>query len=189
MIIEPGGKLPEETARAFAAFCKYRDLDPSIRSIERAARTQPDKPARRAVVSQWHTWSSSYGWVARVEKWDEHVDRQNRLAQIKEAREMGERHARTARAIQAKAIERLQTLAATELKPGDVIRMLAEGIRIERTAVGLPSDHLRVDSGPVDHDTQRAVTEQVNSDPEARDLAYQLMRRLSDQRRTDDDES
>ena len=51
---------------------------------------------------------------------------------------MGERHAREARALQAKAVERLRGLQPEELGPADVLRYFAEAAKLERLALGEP---------------------------------------------------
>lgn len=60
-------RLPEETPRAYAHYVAYRDMPPSMRSIERVATAAgiQAKPLR--------TLSSKHRWVERVAEWDKRV--------------------------------------------------------------------------------------------------------------------
>jgi hypothetical protein len=51
---------------------------------------------------------------------------------------MAERQAKEARALQAKALERLKALKAEELGPADVLRYFVEAAKLERLALGEP---------------------------------------------------
>lgn len=57
---------------------------------------------------------------------------------VKEKVEMLYRHAEIGRKMQKKALERLDTIADDELNANASVRLLVEGIRIERDSVGLP---------------------------------------------------
>ena len=51
---------------------------------------------------------------------------------------MNRRHVQIGTALQTKAIERLQHLAADMLGPQDLLRFMTEGVRLERVARGGP---------------------------------------------------
>jgi hypothetical protein len=51
---------------------------------------------------------------------------------------MVERHVREARALQAKALERLRALCPEELGPADLLRFIVEAAKLERLALGEP---------------------------------------------------
>jgi hypothetical protein len=51
---------------------------------------------------------------------------------------MGERHAKEAQGLQAKALERMRTLRPEEMSPGDVLRFFVEAAKLERLALGEP---------------------------------------------------
>ncbi|MEM9467969.1 MAG: hypothetical protein AAGA90_21555 [Actinomycetota bacterium] len=91
-------------------------------------------------MRQVQDWSSpqKYGWADRVRAWDEWVDEEARRELARDAVEMRRRHARAARALQGKALERLQTLDVSELSPKDLVRYLEVGTQIERRALGDP---------------------------------------------------
>jgi hypothetical protein len=136
MQTQPFARRPGESARAFAAFCCYRDLGPK-RSLREACRRFYDgeTPGK---VRQLERWSAAWGWGARAAAWDEELDRQARETQERQRRGMAGRHARLAVACQDKALARLAAMKAEELGPAEVLRYLVEAARLERTAWGEP---------------------------------------------------
>ena len=125
-----------ESARAFGAFCAYRDLGPR-RSLRTAAEKYYGR-ATAAVFRQCITWSGAFQWVERAGAWDRHLDAEARHAQEEARREMAERHVKEARALQSKALERLRTLRPEEMGPADVLRFFVEASKLERLALGEP---------------------------------------------------
>src|SRR5262249_30887465 len=136
-----------ESARAFGAFCAYRDLGPR-RSL-RAAAEAFYRRSSAAVLRQLQTWSGALGWVERAAAWDRHLDAQARHAQEKARRAMAERHSQEARGLQAKALERLRALRPEELGPADVLRYFVEAAKLERLALGEPEAVVEQRGGPV----------------------------------------
>src|ERR1700730_2284984 len=92
-------ELPQGSPRAFGAFCAYRDLGPR-RTLSAAATTFYQRTAA-ALKRQLEKWSSAFRWVERTAAWDQHCDGEARQTQETARREMAERHAREARALQA----------------------------------------------------------------------------------------
>jgi hypothetical protein len=125
-----------ESARAFGAFCAYRDLGPR-RSLRAAAEKFYGRAAA-ALERQVDKWSHAFRWVERANAWDRHLDAQARRTQEEARREMVERHVKEARALQAKAVERLRALRPEELGPADLLRYLVEAAKLERLALGEP---------------------------------------------------
>src|SRR5215208_4540500 len=56
-------RLPQEGPQAYAAFVRYRDLDPQVRSLQVAA-------GRPTVPGRWRHWCLHHHWVQRVSAWD-----------------------------------------------------------------------------------------------------------------------
>lgn len=127
-----------ETARAFAAFCAYRDLGRSRTLVEaaRAFYESPNVGRTSAKVRQVERWSSAHGWVRRVDAYDEEMGRERRLRREQAIYDLEERHARIAQSFQSKVIQRLQTLRVEELSPTDLARWFDVAARIERQALG-----------------------------------------------------
>lgn len=104
-------RQPGESARAFAAFCVYRDA-----GAARSLRAIVDKTS--AKLAQIGAWSRRYGWVNRVEAYDAHMSRLEQAAreQALEAEaqkwarrrlEQREREWATAQALHERAIQML----------------------------------------------------------------------------------
>jgi hypothetical protein len=126
----------KESARAYGAFCTYRDLGP-CRSLRAAAEAFYHHRSA-AGLRQLQTWSATFRWVERAHAWDRHLDAEARQAQQKARRDMAERHAKEAQGLQAKALERLRTLRPEELGPTDVLRFFVDAAKLERLALGEP---------------------------------------------------
>jgi len=67
---QPWDRQPDETAKAFQAFQVYRDMGPH-RSIVKVADEMGYKSPRHV-----KRWSSENDWVARVDKYIDHQDKQ-----------------------------------------------------------------------------------------------------------------
>jgi hypothetical protein len=132
----PWEQQPGESARAFGAFCVYRDLGP--RRTLRAAAAAYYRRTSGTLERQVDKWSSAFRWIERASAWDRHLDDEARQAQEVAHREMAQRHVREARALQAKALERLRTILPEELSPADVLRYFVEAVKLERLALGEP---------------------------------------------------
>src|SRR5687768_11743236 len=90
----PFERQPGESPRAYAAFCRYRDLEPSSRSLDRAWRAaNPAQPSHRRRSKTWAEWSARWGWPERAAAFDAHLDRQKRIALEREQVEASRRHA------------------------------------------------------------------------------------------------
>ena len=176
-----------ESARAFGAFCAYRDLGP-----QRSLRTAAEKFYGRssaAVSRQFQAWSGTFKWVERASAWDQHLDAEVRHAQEEARREMGERHVKEARALQSKALERLRTLRPEEMGPADVLRFFVEASKLERLALGEPDSLQRQEltgkhGGPL---ILSIIEEVVGSKPALQDIVEEVI--TSDNCSTDGQEN
>jgi hypothetical protein len=64
-------RQPRESARAYTAFCTYRDLG-AERSIDKAFRVGREQTVLRA-PRRWFRWSQVFEWARRVKAWDDHL--------------------------------------------------------------------------------------------------------------------
>lgn len=88
-------RLPDESARAYSAFCIYRDLGPD-RSLDlawerRRALSEHGKAsgsARRP--GHWAAWCQKYKWVERAEAYDDSIDEARRSAGAERRRQLRE---------------------------------------------------------------------------------------------------
>ena len=137
---DPWERQPEETPKAFEAFCVYRDLGPE-RSIVKAG-NQLGK--NRVTLEQW---SSKYEWVKRCAAWDTEQDRIARQDQLKEIKKMRKRHAGIASAMLVKAATALQRLPEEEISASDITRMVDIASKLERISRGDVGDVIEERNG------------------------------------------
>lgn len=141
----PWERLPNESPPAWEAFCAYRD--------QRAERSQEAVAKQLGKSRQLLArWSSTHGWVGRCQAYDSHLDRVKRQETEAETRAMSVRYSRIAALASGKVVERLQSLAPDELRPGDIGPLLRNVFEIESRARGIP-DRLVIDAN-VTHDGQ-----------------------------------
>ena len=143
----PWERQAGESARAFGAFCAYRDLG-AHRSLRAAAEAFYGRKGA-SLERQFDRWSRAFGWAERVAAWDRHLDAEACKAQEQARRDMAERHVKEARTLQAKAVERLRAIRPEELAPAEVLRFLVEAAKLERLALGEPETVLEQRFGPV----------------------------------------
>ncbi len=147
----PWDPLPGESAKAYAAFCLYRDRGPR-RTLDEASRRyhappgQVDNPTASARPSRasgtLRAWAERWQWSARALAWDQELERVKSMAQREAVQEMAERHAKEAMMLQSKAVERLRQLRPEELKPRDTLSFLIEAAKLERLARGEPTERV-----------------------------------------------
>jgi len=129
---DPWERQPREAAKAYAAFCAYRDMPAAQRSRWELARQLAKS---RQLVSRW---SARWRWVERAEAWDAELDRQKRLKQVEAIQEMAERQAGIALMYQQKILERLREVDAGQLGIRDLATWLDVATKVEREARGVP---------------------------------------------------
>jgi hypothetical protein len=132
-LMDPTKPLPRESAKAFEAFCAYRDMGPgrSVAKVGLALGKSTTLMAR---------WSGRWAWVARVATWDADTAVKVAMAQQEEIVEMRSRHARISAAFLGKVVSGLAKLDPAELKPGELTRMFDVAMKAERTSRGASSE-------------------------------------------------
>jgi hypothetical protein len=150
-MIVPWEQLPGESAKAYAAFCLYRDQGPN-RSIEATSRlyhshaaprgSQTAQGRRRGASGQIRNWAQRWSWSARARAWDQELEHVKWSQQVEASAEMAERHAREALMLQNKAVERLRLLRPEELGPREILSYLIEAAKLERLARGEPTERV-----------------------------------------------
>lgn len=126
---KPWERQEKESAKAFEAFCIYRDM-----GIQRSVR----KVARELGKSEtlMARWSGNYNWVERATAWDEEQDRIVRQMQLDDIKKMRKRHAEIATDMLVKAAAALEELPADEIKAADISRMVDIASKLERISRG-----------------------------------------------------
>jgi hypothetical protein len=145
----PWEPLPGESAKAYAAFCCYRDLGPrrsldeASRSYHRGSHADGETPSRRRRASGTvRRWADRWNWPARAQAWDRERLRVHLTEQIEAVKEMSKRHLQEAKVLQNKAVQRLSQLQPEELKPRETLDYLIEGTKLERLVLGEPTERV-----------------------------------------------
>lgn len=122
-----------ETSKAYEAFCVYRDLPLSKRTIAEAA----EKLGKHRTGLEH--WAQRYNWKERVLAYDAYMAGLTLIDRKKELDEANKRHVQEARAIQYKAMEALQAMRPEDLKPAEILAFTEKAIDIERRALNVPN--------------------------------------------------
>lgn len=130
---KPWERQPEETTKAFEAFCTYRDMGRE-RSLSKVAEKQQKSGS---LIGRW---SRENDWVNRAAKWDDEQERIERETaqkeQAKAIKDMRKRHADLGQAMLIKAARALARIPDDEVKPGDISRMVDVASKLERISRG-----------------------------------------------------
>lgn len=81
---EAWDQLPDESAKAFAAFCIYRDLPPDKRSLLEVSRQYYRSPDAKRPAGRITKWSADHKWPERAtmrDAWREDLRRDAELAE------------------------------------------------------------------------------------------------------------
>lgn len=121
---QPWEQLPGESARAFRAFCAYRDLGPE-RSLDAvAAALVPPSRRPRKPPGRINKWSSDHRWAERARTFDAFADSERVRASLKaQADAAGLTVARTLRE-RYDHIERMKALAGQLIAQGAALTAL-----------------------------------------------------------------
>lgn len=130
-IPEPWERQPQEPAKAFEAFCLYRDMKPKERSVEKVGQKQGKR-----WTGYMRDWSAKWKWVSRAAEYDSHMDKQARELDRKEREEMSKLHIKAARAMLTKALQGLQAIPPEEMSANDISRMIEVSSKLERLSRG-----------------------------------------------------
>lgn len=134
---------------------KYVAGDATLDDLSRL----PNAPA----LGTLKTHSTRDDWPAQRRAYrDQLTTRTRELASTSEA-EIAARHVKVARALQHKALERLQSLNPSELAPRDLLAFLKEATDIERKALGLDTIRLAHLSKPPSDMTDAELQEAIRA--------------------------
>jgi hypothetical protein len=128
---EPWEQLDGESPQAYSAFRQYIDLHPKERSLFAVTEiiwpkrlTEPMRRKRKPHRTI-ETWSSRYEWVRRAKEYDAYLARVAVMDNTVKMREMADRQATLAMAIQDKLITYVnEHMNPEELSPNVVARLL-----------------------------------------------------------------
>jgi hypothetical protein len=178
----PTGRLPGESARAYAAYLAYEEMGPGRSRAAVTAGTDKAPRGQRLAAGHIGRWSVRWRWVERAAAHDRLVEEQVRAAQLADAIEYRKRAAQQARAaVQSlmlpamglsrriarlggaeQALEALPTVQLLKLAI-EAARVLPDLLRAEALALGEPTE--RIEGRPAEDD---ALTIALAADPETR---------------------
>lgn len=135
--LDPWERQPAESARKHGQLITYRDLG--------RARTLA-KAAEKLTLAHGHVrnLAAQYRWRERSEAWDRHLDRLYEATWLEERRKAAESDAKILGAAIGKLAQRLGTLRAEDLSPGDFIRLMDVAMRHRRVLFGDPTETIAV---------------------------------------------
>ncbi len=133
-------KKPDESQRAFDAFCRYRDAEK--RSFKAIANS-----LNCSTQNVWQ-WSTRHNWKLRCDAYDMELDRQQRVEFARNRVRMKDRHLRLAVAIggiAAHAVRewqaRIASGAALDLAPEQVAMLVKCSAELERSTIGVDGEN------------------------------------------------
>ena len=138
-VMPPGiwDQLDDETDRAYAAFCVFRNLAPHIRSVEESRRMCGKSDGSQ---KNFYYWSNTYHWLDRVRAWDAWWDRYAIQQKRVEVDKMVAAHAVMAEAMRKSVEARLEDVLQLPslIRVQDLPRFAEVAVKIERLSRGVP---------------------------------------------------
>ena len=154
-------RLTGESSKAYAHFCLYRDM-----GLTRSIRQMPKVSGCTSVVRQLNRWSSRWRWVERCQRYDDHLQLQDRLRKEKERKDMLTRHGKIAVLGQNLVVKGIEKLLADveqgkrDLSASDASRLLDVAVKIERLSRGEPTEISEL-GGSDDHPIKVSVEDRA----------------------------
>jgi hypothetical protein len=141
----PWDRQDGETSNNYAAFITYRDLG-ARRSLRKASCLFYNIPEDQfdpmgAKIRTLAKWSSKFRWVARVEEYDDWMQKLEDAEDIEAIKAMRKRHVQLTTVVQSKIVTYLNGLderTIQRMNPDQAMRMLDLAIKNERLARGVP---------------------------------------------------
>lgn len=131
----PWDRRPKESARAYEAFRRFRDLGP-LRTLDMLTSDE----LRHQTVREW---SRRHDWKDRATAWDDAAHRLDDARRLEEIRGMHDRHQRAGRASMAKALAALSLVRPEDIPPYAAARLLELGARLERDTLVVSVEELQ----------------------------------------------
>jgi len=181
-------RQPKESNDDFLRFKIYMELGDS-RSLEQVVEVwnTTNGPRKQITLSTIKKVSALNRWSDRVGAWDAMQWEEENRRLIKLRKDMLERHRKQGIALQAKGAQIIAAMPVAAVGPGDGLRLIVEGARMESAAIGEPAPvHHGRAGGPDPMDTSDWTPEQRRA--HLRELAYELGARSGAGGLVDDDD-
>ena len=134
--VPPWERLPDESSKAYHAFCLYL-WDGYWRSLREVA----DALGKGvSYESQLEKWSAKYNWFWRAQAFDTYVETLQMRQYLAEQRAAFGRHIEHASQLEEKVFGELMSRDLKELKPSELIRLYDIASKIERDTWALKSE-------------------------------------------------
>lgn len=126
--VEPWERQPKETAKAYEAFCVYRDM------VQRSYSKVAEKLQKSETIIG--RWGRTYDWRKRAAAWDEELDRIGRLEQIEQIKKTRRLQFEQAREMRERGMKYLEAIPIG--RPGlvGVVSLLKLAMEQERICMG-----------------------------------------------------
>jgi len=154
--LRPWEKQPGETAKAFAAFVAFKNIEPAFRSQVRVA---SDLGKSRQQIQRW---ASEWDWDERASAYDEEQEDKLLASRIEQKKKMDEEHLRIVRGARNKAVQALKQLDPKDLTPSELRHWLEMTLKLERLIMGEPEsiEERRTKIDPTqDYDLEKEMEE------------------------------
>lgn len=123
-------------------------------------------------------WSSRFDWVQRAAAYDAHLDEVRLNAIEDRVARTTEKHVQAAQSLIDKGLERLMDLDLKDMDPGDVRMYVADGVRLQRLAMGLSTENCKQEVNSTVHIDHGGSVRRILEDPVAAKLACDLIERI-----------
>ena len=134
----PWDRRPRESTASHERFRTFRDLGPS-RTLERAA------AAAGSTLRAMRDLSAKWDWAARATAWDDECRMIEDAERLETIRNMHRNHQIAGRAAFTVATRALAQLQPSDLNPGEVVRLLDLGYRLERAGLTAAEEQAGID--------------------------------------------
>ena len=177
----PWERQPNETPKAYAAFCVYRRMGPEKRSLEAvAAKARKGRGRGAGIPGHISEWSRTHRWVERAAAYDDHLDAVRRKAEEKAIAAMSKRHAEGLAKIFERGLKRIEELDDERIPGGLALDLAVSGMRGERLARGLTTDNVRQEvQGDLHVQRDDGLADRILADPEATELFCRAIERAA----------
>jgi len=135
-----------ESAKAFEAFACYRDFKYENDENRSTAKVGQKLGKSKTAMDRL---SSKYDWVKRALAYDDHMDQKNQSALHRQQLAARRRHAKISANMQIAAMQALDAkrgeIESGKIDFSSIVRMLKEGITIERLTLDMATDKFSLD--------------------------------------------
>jgi len=138
--------LTGESAKAYAAFCAFRDCgaERTIRkAVESVVKDEAEQTRKNKV---WRKWASQYRWRERAAAYDRYIEKLKQEELRKTIEAQGEKHREVTGKMLDVVIKKLDTMNPAELTQGTLNEWVGTAIKTEREIAGLVANNGKQES-------------------------------------------